>query len=116
MNMPRPRATCCCRASVSGAWFYRVGLFLWLLLNHGPVGFDLETFRGPALTFLSFANSIVPLAVLELYLRAQTHSGAPNRLAMVAALIVLTVAMSIGIFGATIGMWLPIIRTGHLTF
>lgn len=101
---------------VSGAWFYRVGLFLWLLLNDGPVGFDLETFQGPALTFLSFANSLVPLAVLELYLRAQTPSGAPRRLAMAAALFVLTVAMGIGIFGATIGMWLPIIRTGHLRF
>ena len=101
---------------VSGAWFYRVGLFLWLLLNHGPVGFDLETFQGPALTFLSFANSLVPLAVLELYLRAQAPSGAPGRLAMAAALFVLTVAMGIGIFGATIGMWLPIIRTGHLRF
>ncbi|MEK6373883.1 MAG: DUF2306 domain-containing protein [Acidobacteriota bacterium] len=101
---------------VSGAWFYRVGLFLWLLLNDGPVGFDFETFQGPALTFLSFANSLVPLAVLELYLRAQTPSGAPRRLAMAAALFVLTVAMGFGIFGATIGMWLPIIRTGHLRF
>src|SRR5882762_3133882 len=36
---------------VSGAWFYRVGLFLWLLTNHGPVGLDPETFQGPALTF-----------------------------------------------------------------
>jgi hypothetical protein len=101
---------------VSGAWFYRVGLFLWLLLNGGPVGFDLVTFQGPALTFLSFANSLVPLAVLELYLRVQTRTGAPGRLLMAAALFVLTVAMGIGIFGATAGMWLPIIRTGHLTF
>jgi hypothetical protein len=101
---------------VSGAWFYRVGLFLWLLLNHGPVGFDLKTFQGPALTFLSFANSLVPLAVLELYLHVQTRSGVQGRLAMAVALFVLTVAMDIGIFGATAGMWLPIIRTGQLRF
>jgi hypothetical protein len=63
---------------------------------------------------LSFANSIVPLAVLELYLRAQTPSGALSRIAMAGALIVLTVAMGIGIFGATMGMWLPIVRTGRL--
>jgi hypothetical protein len=100
---------------VSGAWFYRVGLFFWLLLNRGPAGFDTRTFQGPALTFLAFANSLVPLAVLELYLRAQTPSGAPHRLAVAAVLFLLTVAMGIGIFGATIGMWLPIIRTGHLT-
>jgi len=101
---------------VSAAWFYRVGLFLWLLLNDGPVGFDPETFQGPTLTFLAFANSLVPLAVLELYLRAQTRSGVPGRIAMAAALFVLTVAMGIGIFGATMGMWLPIIRTGQLSF
>jgi uncharacterized membrane protein len=100
---------------VSGAWFFRVGFFLWILLNQGPAGFDLETFRGPALTFMSFANSLLPLAVLEVYLHARTRSGAPGRLAMAAALLLLTVAMAIGIFGATIGMWLPIMRTGHLT-
>jgi len=101
---------------VSGAWFYRVGLFFWLLLNRGPVGFDLRTFQGPALTFLSFANSLVPLAVLELYLRAQSRAAAPGRLAMAVALFVLTIAMGIGIVGATVGMWLPIIRTGQLRF
>lgn len=103
--------------AVSGAWFYRVGLFLWLLLNDGrAVGFDLGTFQGPTLTFISFANSIVPLAVLELYLRVQTGAGAQGRFVMAAALFVITVAMAIGIFGATIGMWLPIIRTGLLQF
>lgn len=83
--------------------------------NEGPVGFDLETFRGPALTFLSFANSLVPLAVLELYLYARTRAAAPGRLAMAAALFILTVAMGIGICAATMGMWLPIIRTGQLS-
>jgi uncharacterized membrane protein len=99
---------------VSGAWFYRVGLFLWLLINRDPVGFNPETFHGPTLTVLSFANSIVPLLVLELYLRVQTPSGALNRLAVAVVLFVLTLAMGIGIFGATIGMWLPIVRTGRL--
>lgn len=101
---------------VSGAWFYRVGLFLWVLVNEGPVGFDLATFRGPTLTFLSFANSIVPLVVLELYLYAQNRAGAPARLAMAAALFIMTVAMGIGILAATMVLWLPIIRTGQLSF
>ncbi len=101
---------------VSGSWFYRVGLFLWIVVNEGPVGFDLETFRGPALTFLSFANSLIPLAVLELYLYVRTRAAARGRLAMAAALFILTVAMGIGICAATMGMWLPIIRTGQLSF
>ncbi|HUP59934.1 MAG TPA: DUF2306 domain-containing protein [Thermoanaerobaculia bacterium] len=101
--------------AVSAAWFYRVGLFFWLLLNDGrSVGFDLQSWQGPTLTFLSFANSLIPLTLLELYVRARTGGGAPGRLAMATALFVLTVAMGIGIFGATIGMWLPIIRAGML--
>lgn len=101
---------------VSGAWFYRVGLFLWILLNDGPAGFDLATFRGPTLTVVSFANSLVPLGVLELYLRVQDSRDFRLRLAMAAGLFVLTVAMGVGIFGATMGMWLPIIRTGRMVF
>jgi hypothetical protein len=54
--------------------------------------------------------------VLELYLRVQGRAGTQGRLAMAATLFTLTVAMGIGIFGATIGMWLPILRTGRLSF
>jgi hypothetical protein len=92
---------------MSGVWFFRVGLMLWLLLNGGPAGFDPETFVGPFLTFLAFAQYLLPLAVLELYLRTQARAGAPGRLAVAAGLFVLTVAMGVGIFVATVGMWLP---------
>jgi len=102
---------------VSAAWFYRVGLFLWLLMNHGRiVGFNAETFQGPTLTFLSFANSVIPLTVLEIYLYVQNRAAAPGRLAMAAVLFTLTVAMGIGIAGATTHMWLPLIRTGQLNY
>ena len=92
---------------VNGVWFFRVGLMLWLFLNNGPVGFDPETFQGPFLTFLGFAQYLLPLAILELYLRTQDQAGAPGRFAMATALFVLTVAMGVGIFVATLGMWLP---------
>jgi uncharacterized membrane protein len=92
---------------VSGVWFFRVGLMGSIFLNNGPFGFDPATFRGPFLTFLGFAQYLLPLAVLELYLRTQDRAGAPGRFAMAAGLFVLTVAMGIGIFAATMGMWLP---------
>ncbi len=92
---------------VSGVWFFRVGLMLWIVLNHGPAGFDPKTFQGPFLTFLSFAQYLLPLAVLELYLRTRERAGAGGRLAMAAGLAVLTAAMGVGIFAATLGMWLP---------
>ena len=95
---------------VSGVWFFRVGLMLSFLLFKGPFGFDPTTFQGPFLTFLIFAQYLVPLAVLELYLRTQDRAGATRRIAMAAGLFVLTLAMGAGILGATMGMWMPNIK------
>lgn len=93
--------------AVSGVWFFRVGLMLWLVVNKGPVGFDMKSFTGPFLSVLGFAQYLLPLAVLELYLYTRERAQAPGRLVMAASLIVLTLAMGVGIFGATMGMWLP---------
>jgi hypothetical protein len=86
---------------VSGVWFFRVGLFFWLLVNRGPVGFNPETFQGPAIVVLSFAQYLLPLAVLELYLRARERGGPVRRLAVAGVLLVLTLVTGIGIFGYT---------------
>lgn len=94
---------------VSGVWFFRVGLMFWILINNGPVGFDPKTFQGPAIIFMGFAQYLVPLAVLELYIRAQDRAGVPGQFAMAASLLVLTIAMGVGIFGAYMGMWLPLL-------
>lgn len=92
---------------VGGVWFFRVGLMLWLVINKGPVGFDPKTFQGPFLTFLAFAQYLLPLAILEIYLRTRDRGSAQMRVAVAAGLFVLTIAMGVGIFGATMGMWLP---------
>jgi Predicted membrane protein (DUF2306) len=84
---------------VSGVWFFRAGLFFWILINHGPVGFNPHTFEGPALVVLGFAQYLVPLTVFELYLRTRQRAGAAARFAMAALLVLLTVAMGIGIVG-----------------
>lgn len=92
---------------VNGVWFFRVGMMFWLVINHGPAGFDPKTFTGPFLTFWSFANYLLPLAIFELYLRATDRSNPSARFAMAAGLFVVTIAMSIGILVATKVMWLP---------
>lgn len=92
--------------AVSGGWFFRIGLMFWIVANRGPVGFDPKTFTGPFLTFLSFAQYLVPLGVLQLYLFAQGR-GARAQFAMAATLLVLTLAMSGGIAAAAAIMWLP---------
>lgn len=92
---------------VNGVWFFRVGLMFWIAVNQGPVGFDVKTFSGPFLDFLSFADYLLPLAVLELYLRTKHGTSTQARFAMAAALVILTLAMGLGIGVAAMGMWLP---------
>ena len=75
---------------VSGVWFFRVGLMLWIFLNQGPVGIG-ENFDGPFIMFWSFANYLLPLAILEIYLRTQTRAGVRGRFGMAASLLVVTV-------------------------
>jgi len=96
--------------SVSAGWFFRVGLMLWVVLNRGPAGFDPKTFTGPFITFLSFAQYLLPLGVLQLYLLAQTSRSAGRQLAMAGGLFTLTLAMAGGIFFAAMALWLPHMR------
>src|SRR5438105_4474351 len=92
---------------VNGVWFFRVGMMLWLVINRGPAGFDPNTFTGPFLTFWSFANYLLPLAIMEVYLRITTRSTPSARFAMAVGLFVITIAMALGVVVATKVMWLP---------
>jgi len=98
---------------VSASLFIRAGFFLSIFLNHGPFGFDPATFSGPFLTFMTFAQYLVPLAVLELYLRAKESPGALQRMAVASVLIVLTLAMGAGIFVVTMAVWLPQVKAAY---
>jgi uncharacterized membrane protein len=91
---------------VSAVWFYRVGLMGWFVFT-GGVGIDMEAFRGPFLAFLAFGQYLVPLAILELYFLSQDKAGPRGKLAMSAGLFIATLVMAVGIFAATMGMWLP---------
>lgn len=95
---------------VSASWFIRIMLFLWFMIFRGPVGMDTTTFTGPLPTALSFAQYLIPLAVLEIYLRAQDHPGALRRIATAAMLLVFTLAMAAGLFALTLGAWVPQVK------
>lgn len=96
--------------AANGVWFFRVGLMFWVLANHGPAGFNPKTFEGPFITFLSFAQYLLPLGMLELYLRARDGGGVPARFAVAGAIFAFTLVMGAGILGASMVMWLPRIR------
>lgn len=94
----------------SAAYFYRIAFFLTLLIFKGPVGFDPTTFTGPFPTIMSFAQFLFPLAVLEIYLRAQDNAGALRRLATASLLFVVTLGMAGGIFAVTMAVWVPDVK------
>jgi len=92
---------------VSGVWFFRIGLMLWIVANRGPAGFDPDRFTGPFLSVLAFAQYLVPLAMLQLYLYVRANAAQAGRIAMAACLGVLTLMTAAGIAAATMIMWLP---------
>jgi tetratricopeptide (TPR) repeat protein len=98
---------------VSASLFIRVGIFLATFLNRGPFGFDPVTFTGPYLTFVSFAQYLVPLGVLELYLHAQEHPGAARRFAVAALIFVLTLGMGTGIAVVSMAAWIPAVKAAY---
>jgi hypothetical protein len=98
---------------VSASLFIRAGIFLSFVLNHGPFGFDPATFSGPFLTFITFAQYLVPLALLEIYFRTQQQGGAPGRVAMASGLVVLTLALGVGIFAVTMAIWVPQLKKAY---
>jgi hypothetical protein len=90
----------------SAVWFFRVGLMAWLTTT-GGIGIEFETFTGPFLYFLGFAQYLLPLAMLEWYFRCSTAASEGERYLFSGTLISLTLVMCVGIFAATMGMWLP---------
>jgi uncharacterized membrane protein len=76
-------------------WFTRVGVFGYFVLasfvGHRPSSSDWF------FPFWTFGCYVVPLVVLELYLRTRERGGRATRFAMAGALVVLTLAMTLGI-------------------
>lgn len=93
--------------AMSGVWFFRVSLMLWLTIHQAPVGFDPETFQGPTLNMLYVLCYIFPIVFAELYFRARESSKASFKSLTAVFILLLTVGIAIGTFSATMGMWLP---------
>jgi uncharacterized membrane protein len=78
-------------------WFTRVGFFAWLLIGHGLFHAP-KALTGQVFDAWSFGCFLVPLGVLDLYLRAKDSTGSGGRIAMAGGLAVLTTLMAVGIF------------------
>ncbi|SEN13221.1 Predicted membrane protein [Chitinophaga rupis] len=93
--------------AMSGVWLFRVFLMLWLVINQGPVGFDPDTFTGPFLTTLAIAVYIFPQVIVWWYFQAKEAGTAWPKWMFSIALLCITLGMLVGVFAATMGMWLP---------
>ncbi|MBZ5522042.1 MAG: DUF2306 domain-containing protein [Acidobacteriia bacterium] len=95
--------------ATSAQWFGRVGIFAWIVLNRGPVGLG-DNFDGPVAIFWSFGCYLLPLAVLELYLRAKESAGPGQKLAVASTLVGLTLASGVGVIGVGMAGWVPSVK------
>jgi uncharacterized membrane protein len=97
--------------AANGVFFFRLGLFLWLVINRGPVGFDSKTFSGPFLTILAFAVYVfVPLGVLQLYFIAQRSRSVAVQRSMSVGLFALALLTAAGIACVSLLLWIPMMR------
>ena len=93
--------------AASGVWMFRVGLMAWLSIHGKPVGFDPVSFSGPFLSTLYILVYVFPLFILEVYLRSQRSRSAAKKLLTASMVIMISFIIMLGVFAATMGMWLP---------
>jgi uncharacterized membrane protein len=87
-------------------WFQRIGIFGWIIANHGTPGMS-NRFDGWFDIGWEFGCWLLPLAVLELYLRTKERAGPRGRYAMAAGILLLTAAMGFSIYAAHTFVWRP---------
>ncbi|WP_245531314.1 DUF2306 domain-containing protein [Asticcacaulis biprosthecium] len=90
---------------VNGVWFLRIAIMAWAVLTRGW-GLD-DKLGGPVGTVLTFGAYLIPLAVLELYFLAQRSRHTIVKRGVSALVLIMTVLMAVGIFGAIAFMWGP---------
>lgn len=88
----------------SGVWFMRLGYIVWGVLT-GGAGIE-RGLSGPFDLFWAFATHLLPLAVLELYLRAERGTP-PVQRAMAGGLWLTALLILGGSIGAWLFMWWP---------
>ncbi len=96
---------------MSSALFIRSGITLAAMIAAGTGAFDLTVLKGSVLTFMTFAQYVVPLGVLELYFWTQRRGGHVARLVMAVGLVAISLTLSAGVAAASVAIFVPSIRT-----
>lgn len=92
---------------VSGVWFLRIGYaFLGMLFQGHPPGVS-DNLDGPTDVVIAFLSVFLPIAVLQFYYMAKDSGDALGKSTMAGALVVAAIATGLGVFGMTLGAWVP---------
>jgi len=94
---------------VSGTWLLRVGMMFWIAAT-GGIGIDFESMSGPFLGIWAFAHYLIPLALLEAWLRAEKAPGSSFARTVSSFLVLYALTLIAGTIVTTLGMWLPLSR------
>lgn len=92
--------------AVSSVWFLRILIFGWFLIG-GGAGIDRSSFTGPFLTLAFFLQTLLPLALLELYFLAENPKNKVIRPFVASLIFAGTAYTAIGVFVITSGFWVP---------
>jgi uncharacterized membrane protein len=90
-------------------WFTRVGFLAWVIVSRSLFRAG-DRYDDAFFTFLGYGCFLVPLAILELYLRAKQSGAWWKQFTMAGVLVLLTLLMGAGIFGVASFMWLPLLK------
>lgn len=97
---------------ISGSWFVRIIFGASSLIGFGLTG-HAPAFGNTEFNLMSFGEYLLPLSVLELYVRIKDHGGTAPRVALAAGLWLLTALTGLGIAAQTFGDWLPKLQTAY---
>jgi len=92
--------------AASGIWFQRIGIFGWTTFHQAPVGMT-NRFDGWFDLSWAFACYLLPLAILEAYLRVRERHGERGRYLMAAGMLLLAVVTAYATHAAYANVWRP---------
>ena len=91
-----------------GVWFLRLGFFAWFIVAKGALALPDEIHK-VFNTLWPFGSYLLPLIILELYLRASASDSPRFKCLAAATLTMSTLLMALGVFAAAGFLWQPLI-------
>jgi Predicted membrane protein (DUF2306) len=91
-----------------GVWFLRLGFFAWFIIAKGVLKLP-EGAHDVFAAVWPFGSYLLPLIVLELYLRAHASDKPRFKFVAAASLTLSTLLMTLGVLAVTTFFWIPLI-------